>query len=271
MNFSEKEKYENLKKYIASLDSAAVAFSGGVDSALLLKIAHDVLGEKAEAVTVKSDFIPDRELDEAREFCEKNKIKQIILPVDILSIDGIKENPENRCYICKKNLFTKILDTAEKNNLNCVIEGSNLDDLGDYRPGLRAIKELGIKSPFVHTNFTKKEIRSLSQELNLNTWSKPSFACLASRFEYGEEITKNKLKMVNDAEDILINSGFKQFRVRFHGKIARIEILPEDFSKILAEKTRERIYEELKNLGFSYVTLDLKGYRTGSMNENLIK
>ena len=265
------EKYENLKNYIASLNSVAVAFSGGVDSTLLLKISHDVLGDKAVAVTVKSDFIPDRELAEAKDFCEKNKITQIILPVDILSINGLKENPENRCYICKKNLFTKILEIAKENKLACVIEGSNLDDLGDYRPGLHAIKELEIKSPFVTANFSKKEIRELSQELNLKTWSKPSFACLASRFAYGEEITKSKLKMVNNAEDVLINLGFKQFRVRLHGKIARIEILPEDFEKILDKKTREKIYGELKNLGFSYVTLDLKGYRTGSMNENLIK
>ena len=263
------EKFEKLKDYLASLESVAVAFSSGVDSTFLLKTAHDVLGDNAIAVTASSLSFPERELNEAKNFCEKNKIRQIIFESEELDIDGFKNNPKNRCYLCKKELFTKILKIAEENGIKNVIEGSNLDDLGDYRPGLQAIKELEIKSPLRVAELTKKEIRELSKELNLKTWDKPSFACLASRFVYGEEITREKLKMVSSAENLLMGLGFKQFRVRIHGKIARIEILPEDFGKIIEENVRGKIYGELKALGFSYVTLDLKGYRTGSMNEQL--
>ena len=256
-----------LRDYLTSLESVAVAFSGGVDSTFLLKTAHDVLGENAIAVTISSSLIPERELDEAKNFCSENKIPQIICKVNELEIEGFKDNPKNRCYICKKHLFSKILEIARQNNISNVIEGSNVDDLGDYRPGLKAIEELGIKSPLKFAGLKKSEIRELSQKLNLKTWNKPSFACLASRFVYGEEITKQKLKMVEKSEELLRNSGFNQFRVRIHGNIARIEILPEDFKKIIQDETRIKIYDELKNFGFSYVTLDLKGYRTGSMNE----
>ena len=263
-------KYDKLQNYLISLDSVAVAFSGGVDSTLLLKIAHDVLGDRAVAITIQSALIPDRELKESKKFCLDNKIKQVICPVEVFEIDGFKDNPKNRCYLCKKELFTKILNIAKENAIKNVVEGSNVDDLGDYRPGLQAIKELEIKSPLRVAELNKNEIRELSQNLGLKTWDKPSFACLASRFVYGEEITKEKLKMVGTSEELLRNLGFKQFRVRIHGKIARIEILPEDFEKILQEQTREKIYMELKKLGFSYVTLDIKGYRTGSMNEQII-
>ena len=263
------EKLGLLKEYIASLESVAVAFSGGVDSTLLLRVAHDVLGDKAVAVTIKSNLIPQRELDEAKSFCESNHIKQIIINVDELEIEGFKENPKNRCYICKKNLFTRILATAHENNLAHVIEGSNLDDLGDYRPGLKAIDELEIISPLRVAGLRKSEVRELSRELGLKTWDKPSFACLASRFVYGELISLEKLLMVDKAEELLMALGLKQFRVRIHGNIARIEILPEDFARIIQEETRTRIYNALKDFGFSYVTLDLKGYRTGSMNETL--
>ena len=263
------EKLGFLKEYIASLESVAVAFSGGVDSTLLLRVAHDVLGDKAVAVTIKSNLIPQRELDEAKSFCESNHIKQIIINVDELEIEGFKENPKNRCYICKKNLFTRILATAHENNLAHVIEGSNLDDLGDYRPGLKAIDELEIISPLRVAGLRKSEVRELSRELGLKTWNKPSFACLASRFVYGELISLEKLLMVDKAEELLMALGLKQFRVRIHGNIARIEILPEDFARIIQEETRTRIYNALKDFGFSYVTLDLKGYRTGSMNETL--
>ena len=258
-----------LKEYIASLESVAVAFSGGVDSTLLLKVAHDVLGDKAIAVTAKSVSFPERELNEAKTFCADNNIKQIICESEELEIEGFRDNPRNRCYLCKKELFTKILAIARENNIANVVEGSNLDDLGDYRPGLQAIEELGIKSPLRAAGLSKAEVRELSWELGLKTWDKPSFACLASRFVYGERITPEKLNMVGKAEDLLISLGFKQVRVRIHGDIARIEVLPEDFARIIQDDTRTKIYDTLKNLGFSYVTLDLKGYRTGSMNETL--
>ena len=264
-----KEKYDALKNYIASLGSVAVAFSGGVDSTLLLKISHDVLGDKAVAVTAGASFVPSRELDEAKDFCKKNNIRQIIFHVNESSIPNFKANPKNRCYFCKLEIFKKILSLAAENNLAHVVEGSNVDDLGDFRPGLQALKELEIKSPLRAAELTKAEIRALSRELGLPTFDKPSYACLASRFVYGEEITPEKLKMVEEAEEFLRGLGFKQLRVRIHGLLARIEIMPEDFNRVLTQEIREKIYQALKNFGFSYVALDLKGYRSGSMNEAL--
>ena len=263
------EKYNVLREYISSLGSVAVAFSSGVDSTLLLKVSHDVLGDKAIAVTASSSSFPERELNEAKSFCESNHIRQIIFDSDEINIEGFRENPKNRCYLCKRELFTKIKAIAHEHNIEHVIEGSNLDDLGDYRPGLKAIDELGIKSPLRYAGLMKAEIRELSCELGLPTWDKPSYACLASRFVYGELISPEKLKMIERAEELLIAMGFRQERVRIHGKIARIEVLPEDFPRIIQDDVRTRIYDSLKALGFSYVTLDMRGYRTGSMNETL--
>lgn len=263
------EKYNVLKNYIQSLKSVAVAFSSGVDSTLLLWVSHDVLGDKAVAITASSSSFPQRELNEARNFCESNHITQIIFDSDEINIEGFRENPKNRCYLCKRELFSKIKAIAHEHGLEHVIEGSNLDDLGDYRPGLKAIDELGIKSPLRVAGLTKAEIRELSRELGLPTWDKPSYACLASRFVYGEMITPEKLNMVERAEELLLSLGFRQLRVRIHGDIARIEIMPNDFAQIIQEDIRTKIYDSLKALGFSYVTLDLKGYRTGSMNETI--
>ena len=179
------------------------------------------------------------------------------------------KNPENRCYICKKGLFTGIRNIAFDNKMNYVAEGSNLDDLGDYRPGLKAIEELQIRSPLREAGMTKEDIRQLSREMNLPSWNKPSFACLASRFVYGEPITKEKLQMVEEAEEYLRDMGFQQFRVRVHGNLARIEVLPKDMNRLF--ENRENISKKLKMLGFSYVAADLMGYRTGSMNEPLAK
>lgn len=264
-----REKYSALKKYLASLESAAVAFSGGVDSTLLLKIAHDVLGNRAIAVTVSSSFIAKREIREAESFCSENGITQEVITVDESEIEGFTENPPDRCYLCKRAVFTLILKTARKHNIAHVLDGSNVDDLGDYRPGLKALQELGIKSPLREAGLTKAEIRELSRELGLPTWEKPSYACLASRFVYGEKITREKLSMVERAEELLQSLGFRQMRVRLHGRMARLEILPEEFSRIVQDEIRTKIYDALKGFGFSYVTLDLKGYRTGSMNETI--
>lgn len=262
-------KKQKLEQYLRDLGSVAVAFSSGVDSTFLLKVAKDVLGEKAIAVTAKSCSFPSRELKEAEEFCEKEGIRQIVFESDELSIEGFRENPKNRCYICKNTLFRKIIEVASAEGIENVAEGSNLDDNGDYRPGLIAVAELGIKSPLRYAGLTKEEIRSLSKEMDLPTWDKPSFACLASRFVYGETISEEKLKMVEKAEQLLLDLGFRQLRVRVHGNIARIEVLPEEIGKLVDEKVRHTVYNTLKSLGFDYVTMDLAGYRTGSMNETL--
>ena len=254
------QKADKLKSYLREL--------GSVDSTFLLKVAHDVLGDNVLALTAASKFIPRRELDETIKFCAENKIRQIIFEADVLNIAGVKENPVDRCYLCKRELFKNFLRIAEENKISIVVEGSNMDDTSDYRPGMKALAELGIKSPLQVAELYKSEIRELSREMNLPTWSKPSMACLASRFVYGETLTEKNLSMVEAAEEFLLQAGFKQFRVRVHGKIARIEILPEEFDRLL--KIREEISARFKALGFDYVTLDLQGYRTGSMNEGLL-
>lgn len=262
-------KYEYLKKYISGLGSVAVAFSGGVDSTFLLKVAHEVLGDNVIALTAKSCSFPKRELLQARDFCRKEGIRQIVCESEELEIEGFRQNPENRCYICKKELFQKFRKAAEKNGMIHVAEGSNMDDNGDYRPGLLAVAELGIKSPLREACLTKREIRFLSKELGLPTWEKQSFACLASRFVYGETITEEKLSMVDRAEQKLLDYGFRQVRVRIHGMMARIEIMPDEFAKLLQEDIREDVVKSFREYGFTYVTMDLTGYRTGSMNETL--
>jgi len=261
-------KLENLKEYLRSLGSLAVAYSSGVDSTFLLKVAHDVLGDKAIAITAVSSFFPKRESDEASAFCKANGIKQITVTSEELDIPEIRHNPTNRCYLCKKDLFTKLIELAKENGVDYVAEGSNMDDNGDYRPGLKAVAELGVKSPLRKCDLYKEEIRTLSKQLALPTWNKPSFACLASRFVYGEEITREKLQMVEKAEQLLLDLGFTQFRVRIHGEtLARIEVLPAELEKLFS--LRESIIKTLKDAGFTYITMDLSGYRTGAMNETI--
>lgn len=262
MNLIDKE--DSLKQYLKELGRVAVAYSSGVDSTYLLKIAHDVLGDNAIAVTASANFIPKRELKESSAFCKQENIRQIIFVVE--ADETFKSNPIDRCYHCKKKLFTKMKEIALKNQINDVVEGSNMNDLDDYRPGMRALEELQIKSPLRVAELFKDEIRELSKKNNLPTWSKPSFACLASRFVYGESITDEKLLMIEQAENFLYNLNFKQFRVRIHQNLARIEILPADFNKMI--DIREEVVEKLKAIGFDYVTLDLQGFRSGSMNLN---
>ena len=261
------DKAEKLREYLKNSGSAAIAFSGGVDSAYLLKTAHDTLGDKCIAVTVRADWFPQRETQCAKDFCIKYGIKQVFIDVKMSDIRGFAENPPNRCYLCKSVMFQKIKKAAFENGAEYVAEGSNTDDEGDYRPGLIAIKEQGIKSPLRAVGMNKAEIRAFSRQLGLDESEKPSFACLASRFVYGEQITAQRLEMVDRAERFLLDMGFTQVRVRLHGDRARIEILPEQFEKMLQNKIKA--YEYIKSLGFAYVSLDLKGYRTGSMNETL--
>ena len=263
------EKLAHLKELLREMDGAVVAFSSGVDSTFLLRVAHEVLGERVIAATIRSHTFPKRELDEAVSFCRAEGVRHEVIDSEELDIPGFAENPPDRCYHCKKELFSRLLAFAHANGLAAVLEGSNLDDDGDYRPGRRAIKELGIRSPLHEAGLSKAEIRALSREMGLPTSDKPSFACLASRFPYGERITAGALERVERAEQWLLDAGLglKQLRVRSHGALARIEV-PSDAIPRLAARAAE-IAAAFKELGFSYVALDLLGYRTGSMNETL--
>ena len=264
-----KGKLNKLKEILSELGSLAVGFSGGVDSSLLLAVAHELLKDRVIAVTSVGPFVPERELNEAKAFCEERGIRQIICTVDPFKEESFRKNSPDRCYFCKRTIFTEVIRIAHENGIEYVAEGSNMDDLGDYRPGLKAVEELSVKSPLRDAKLCKPDIRMISEAMGLPTFSKPAYACLASRFVYGEEITEDKLHMIDRAEQFLIEHGFLEERVRIHGNIARIEVSPADIPRLASDEVREAVYEEFKKLGFVYVTLDLKGYRTGSMNLTL--
>lgn len=260
-------KLEKLKNIIRGYDSLAVAFSGGVDSGLLLFVAHDVLADKCIAITADSELLPRRENDDAAAFCKDRGIRQLVFKANELEDPVFTANPKDRCYHCKKKIFSTMLEIASANAADSLAEGSSTDDSGDYRPGMRAIDELGVISPLRDAGLGKSEIRELSKRYGLPMWDKPSFACLASRIPYGEVISADKLLMVEKSEDFLYRQGFKQYRVRAHGNVARVELLPGDLPRAL--QIREEIVNALKKAGFCYVTIDLEGYKTGSMNRVL--
>jgi uncharacterized protein len=264
---SSKAKLQHLQQILRDLKSCAIAYSGGVDSTFLIKVAYDILGTNALAVTATSSTYPHRELEEAKHLADTIGIPHLIIQSEELDINEFSDNLPTRCYFCKKELFHKIQQIAQEHHLNAVLDGSNADDINDYRPGAKARDELGVRSPLKEVGLTKQEIRDLSRSLHLKTSDKPAFACLASRFPYRMKITKERLKQVESAEEYLFSLGIKQSRVRYHGHIARIEVEQGDFQAILTHA--KQIVKRLKTLGFTYVTLDLEGYRTGSLNEVL--
>ena len=260
-------KYKELKDILAKIDRPLLAFSGGVDSTLLAGVAAE-MGLDLKAITINSPFIPEKEIEEAVELARKLNIDHEIINIEFEQLGKALKNSPERCYHCKKMIFSKIKNYAMAES-RTVIEGTNQDDQGDYRPGMRALKELKIKSPLFDAGLRKSEIRELSASLDLPTWDKPSLSCLATRVAYGLEITEDKLSRIEEAEEYLVQLGFKQYRVRDHNNLARIEVLPEEREKLFDLELLDNLNDRLKNLGFDHVTFDLGGYQSGSMNQSL--
>jgi len=259
-------KLKQLRMILRDTCGVVLGFSGGVDSSLLAKVAREELGDKALAVIARSATYSQREYSEAVAFAKAIGIEVVTITSEELSMTSFAHNPVDRCYHCKKELFGKIWQVARARGIDKVADGTNIDDLADYRPGRQALQELAVISPFVEAQMTKADIRQISRALGMPTWDKPAFACMATRIPYGELITEEKLAMIEKAEDFLLDSGIRQVRVRYHGDQARIEVAPEERSKFFNEAFLDQVCQELQGIGFRYISLDLQGYRMGSMN-----